>query len=96
MPVVVLLKRAAAVAAALLLLVALATTSVAQHSHDLDAPGGHGECDACQFRHLSVVETDRAPASAVPDLVAHTVPSVCLQREQRADLGIRPTRGPPA
>ena len=90
----VLLKRAA-VTAALLLLAALATTSVAQHSHDPDAPG-HGECDACHFRHLSVVETDRAPAPAVPDLVAHAVPSVCLQREQRTDLGIRPTRGPPA
>ena len=92
----VLLKRVAAVGAALLLLVALATTSVAQHSHGPDAPGGHGECDACHFRHLSVVETDRAPAPSVPDLVAHAVPSVCLQREQRTDLGIRPTRGPPA
>lgn len=93
----VLLKRAAAVAAALLLLAALAATSVALHSHGPDAPGaGHGECDACHFRHLSVVETDRAPAPAVPDLVAHAVPAVCLQREQRTDLGIRPTRGPPA
>ena len=92
----VLLKRAAAVTAALLLLAALATTSVAQHSHDPDAPGGHGECDACHFRHLPVVETDRAPAPAVPELVAHAVPSVRLQREQRAALGIRPTRGPPA
>ncbi|MDE2905393.1 MAG: hypothetical protein OXQ28_04835 [Acidobacteriota bacterium] len=92
----VLLKRATAVTVALLLLVALATTSVVQHSHGPDAPGGHGECDACHFRHLPVVETDRAPAPSVPDLVAHAVPSVRLQREQRTDLGIRPTRGPPA
>ena len=92
----VLLKRALAVTVALLLLVALAATSVVQHSHGPDAPGGHGECAVCHFRHLSVVETDRAPAPSVPDLVAYAVPSVRLQREQHTDLGIRPTRGPPA
>ena len=88
-------KRAATVTAALLLMAALAATTVIPHGH------GHGaqsaaDCDACLFRHVSVIETDRAPAPAAPDLVAHTIPSVRPQGERCAAVVIRPTRGPPA
>ena len=88
-------KRAAAVAAALLLLAALAATTVIPHGH---GPGAQGaaDCDACLFRHPSVIEADRAPAPAAPDLVAHAVPSDRPRCEQRAAVVIRPTRGPPA
>ena len=88
------LKRAAAVAAALLLLAALAATTVIPHGH---GPGAQGaaDCDACLFRHPSVIETDRAPASSAPDLVAYAIASVRPQGEQRAAVVIRPTRGPP-
>ena len=90
------LKQAAAVTAALLLMVTLAATSVVRHGHDLAAQGAGHECDACHFRHLSLIESDGAPAPSAPELVAHAVPSVCPRGEQRAGLGIRPTRGPPA
>lgn len=89
------LKRAAAVAAALLLLVALAATSVVPHRHGPDAHDP-ADCDACHFRHLSVIETDRAPAPSAPDLVAHAAPSVRPRGEHGPAVVIRPTRGPPA
>lgn len=89
------LKRAAAVAAALLLLAALAATSVVPHRHGPDAHDA-ADCDACHFRHLSVIETDRAPAPSAPDLVAHAAPSVRPQGEHGPAVVIRPTRGPPA
>ena len=89
------LKRAATVAAALLLVAALAATTVITHGHGHDAQGA-ADCDACLFRLLSVIETDRAPAPAAPDLVAHAVASVRPQGERRAAVVIRPTRGPPA
>ena len=89
------LKRAATVTATLLLAAALAATSVIPHEHGPDAQSA-ADCDACLFRHVSVIETDRAPAPAAPDLVAHAVPSVRPQGERRAAVVIRPTRGPPA
>ena len=90
-------KRAAAVTAVLVVVVALGTTSVVLHGHDPDARNGsHADCDACHFRHLLVVEADRAPAPSDPDRVAHAVPSVRSQCERGAVLGVRPTRGPPA
>lgn len=89
-------KRAATVtAAALLLVAALAATSVVPHGHGPDAQSA-ADCDACLFRHVSVIETDRAPAPSAPELVAHVVPSVRPQGERRAAVVIRPTRGPPA
>lgn len=87
-------RRAATVTAALLV-AALVATTVIPHGHGPDVQGA-ADCDACLFRHLSVIETDRAPAPAAPDLVAHAVPSVGPQGEQRAAVVIRPTRGPPA
>ena len=90
------LKQATAVTAVLLLMVTLALTSVARHGHELDAWGAGHDCDVCHFRHLSLIETDRAPAPSAADVVAHAVPSVCPHGERRAVLGIRPTRGPPA
>ena len=89
------LKPAAAVAAALLLLAAVAATSVVPHAHGHDAEGA-ADCDACHFRHLSVIETDRAPAPSAPDLVAHAAPSAHPQGEHGPAVVIRPTRGPPA
>ena len=91
------LKRASAFAAALLVVAALAAASAARHGHGPDAQGdAHADCDACRFGHLSVIETDRAPAPCAPDLVAHAVSSVRPQGERGAALGIRPNRGPPA
>ena len=91
------LKRAAAVAAAFVVVVALGATGVLPHGHDADAwDGGHADCDACHFRHLPVIEADRAPAPSAPDRVSHAVESVRPQCERGAVLGIRPTRGPPA
>lgn len=91
------LKRAVAVAAALVVVVALGATSILLHGHDPDAgDGSHADCDACHFRHLPLIEADRAPAPSAPDRVAHAVPSVRPQCERGAVLGIRPTRGPPA
>ena len=90
------LKQAVAVTAALLLLATLAATSVASHRHDVDARGAGHDCNACHFRHLSLIETDRDPAPSALHLVAHAAPSVCPPAAPRAVLGIRPTRGPPA
>ena len=88
-------KRAATVAAALLLVAALAATTVIPHGHGFETQGA-ADCDACLFRHLSVIETDRAPAPSAPDLVARAVPSDRPRGEQRAAVVIGPTRGPPA
>ena len=89
------LKRAAAVAAAALLLAALAATSILPHGHGPDAQDA-ADCDACHFRHLSVIETDRVPAPSAPDFVAHAAPSARPQGEHGPAVVIRPTRGPPA
>lgn len=75
----------------------LAPVGVALHGHAADSqPGGHTDCDACHFRHLSVIATDGAPAPTAPDLVAHAVVSAPAAGELHIALGIRPTRGPPA
>ena len=89
------LKRTVAVAVALLM--ALAWVCGAVQAHDADVQSaGHADCDACHFRHLSVVEADGAPAPSELDLVAHAVASTHPQSELGAALGIHPTRGPPA
>lgn len=85
----------AAIAAVLLMV--LAPVGAALHEHDADPqPDGHTDCDACHFRHLSVITTDGAPAPAAPDLVAHAVVSAPAAGSLHIALGIRPTRGPPA
>ena len=81
---------------AAVLLMVLAPVGVALHEHDADTrPGGHTDCDACHFRHLSVIATDGAPAPTAADLVSHAVVSAPAAGELRIALGIRPTRGPP-
>ena len=85
----------AAIAAALLMV--LAPVGVALHEHDADPRShGHTDCDACHFRHLSVISTDGAPAPTAPDRVAHAVVSAPAAGKLHIALGIRPTRGPPA
>ena len=65
--------------------------------HDADVQSAaHADCDACHFRHLSVVEADGAPAPSELDLVAHAVASTHPDRELGTAPGIHPTRGPPA
>ena len=88
-------KRAAAWAVALLLVLALAPAGLVLHEHEAQA-ADHADCDACHFRHLSGVESDGAPASSAPDLVARAVVPAVADGERGAALGIRPTRGPPA
>ena len=88
-------EPAATVTAALLLVTALAATAVVPHGHGPEVQGA-ADCDACLFRHPSVIETDKAPAPSAPDLVAHAVPSDRPRGEQRGAVVIRPTRGPPA
>lgn len=91
----VLSKRTVAVAVALLM--ALAWVGGALQEHDADAQSAaHADCDACHFRHLSVVETDGAPAPSELELVARAVASTHPDRELGMALGIHPTRGPPA
>ena len=91
----VLLKQTAAVAAVLVM--ALAWVGGALHGHDADRQSaGHADCDACHFRHLTVVETDVTPAPSELDLVAHAVASTHPDGELDTALGIHPTRGPPA
>ena len=91
----VLLKQAVAVVAVLLM--ALAWVGDALHGHDADVQSaGQADCDACHFRHLSVVETDGAPAPSELDLVTHAVASTRPAGELGMALGIHPTRGPPA
>lgn len=85
----------AAIVAVLLLV--LAPVGAALHEHDADPPpDGHTDCDACHFRHLSVIATDGAPAPTAPDLVALALGSAPATGELHIALGIRPTRGPPA
>ncbi len=92
----VLSKQTVAVAVALLM--ALAWVGGALHEHDADVQSaGHADCDACHFRHLSVVEADRAPAAPSElDLAAHAVASTHPHGELGIAPGIHPTRGPPA
>ena len=88
------LKQTAAVVAALV--IALAGAGGALCGDDADVQSaGHADCDACHFRHLSVVEADGAPAPSEPDLVAHAVASTHPDGEPGTALGIHPTRGPP-
>ena len=89
------LKQAVAAAAALL--VVLASVGSALHEHDADVQAaGHADCDACHLRHLAGVEAAGAPAPAAPDPVAAAVVSVSPDAGRPAELGIAPTRGPPA
>ena len=91
----VLVKRTVAVAAALVM--TLAWVGGALYEHDADVQSaGHADCDACHFRHLSVVETDGTPAPSQLDLVAQAVASTHPDGELSTALGIHPTRGPPA
>ena len=91
----VLLNQTAAVVAALLM--ALAWVGGALHEHDANVQSaGHADCDACHFRHLSVVETDGTPVPSGPDLVAHAVASAYPDGARGIALGTHPTRGPPA
>ena len=88
-------KRTVAVAVALLM--ALAWVGGALREHDADVQSaGHADCDACHFRHLSVVEADGAPAPSAPDLVAHAVAPTRPHAELGTAPAIHPTRGPPA
>ena len=92
---IVLSKQTVAVVAALLM--ALVWVGGALQEHDADVQSaGHADCDACHFRHLSVVETDATPAPSELDLVARAVASIHPDGELGIALGIHPTRGPPA
>ena len=91
----VLLKQTAAVVAALLMVLAWVGGALQEHDGDVQS-AGHADCDACHFRHLSVVETDGAPAPSGLDLVAHAVASTHPDGELGMALCIHPTRGPPA
>ncbi|MCY4074303.1 MAG: hypothetical protein OXH04_02595 [Acidobacteria bacterium] len=84
-------------AVAAVLLLVLAPVGVALHDHDADPPpDGHTDCDACHFRHLSVITPAGAPAPTAPHLVAHGVVSAPASGKRHITFGIRPTRGPPA
>ena len=91
----VLSKQTVAVAAALLMVLAWVGCALQEPAAGVQ-PADHADCDACHFRHLSVVETDGAPAPSELDLVADAVASTHAQRELGMALGIHPTRGPPA
>ena len=76
---------------------ALTCVGDALQEHDAHVgSAGHPDCDACHFRHPSVVETDGVPAPSAPDLVAHAVAFTDPDGEPGKALGIQPTRGPPA
>ena len=91
----VLLKQTVAAVAALVM--ALTWVGGALYEHDADLQSAvHADCDACHFRHLSVVETDGAPAPSELDPVADAVASTHAHGELGMALGIHPTRGPPA
>ena len=84
-------------AIAAVLLIVLAPVGLALHEHDADLQaGGHTDCDACLFRHLSVSTTDGAPTPTAPDLLRHAAVPAPAAGELHIALGIRPTRGPPA
>ena len=91
----VLSKQTVAVAAALLMVLAWVGCAFVQPDAGLQS-AGHADGDACQFRHLSVVETDGAPAPSELDPVAHAVAATRAHGEMGMALGIHPTRGPPA
>ena len=79
------------------LLMVIAPVGAALHEHDAaPRPAGHTDCNACPFRHLSVITTDGAPAPTAPDLVGHAVVSAPAAGNLHVAFGIRPTRGPPA
>ncbi|MYN66571.1 MAG: hypothetical protein F4X11_16325 [Acidobacteria bacterium] len=83
-------------AIAAVLLMALAPFGVALHEHGADPQtDGHTDCDACLFRHLSVITADGAPAPTAPNLVAHAVVSTPAAGNLHVAFGIRPTRAPP-
>ena len=85
------------VAAAVALLLAFACVGGALREHDADVQfAGHADCDACHFRHLSVVETDGPPGPSELDLVADAVAPTHPHAELGTAPGIHPTRGPPA
>lgn len=82
---------------ALLALVVLAAASGAGHEHALDAQRtGHTDCDACHFRHLSVIQTGDISVPPAPDRVAQATVSGRSHGQQAATADIHPTRGPPA
>ena len=91
----VLSTRTVAVAVALLLALAWVGGALEEHCADVQS-AGHADCDACHFRHLSVVETYGAPAPSELDPVADAVASTHPDDEPGIALGIHPTRGPPA
>ena len=91
----VLSKRTVAVVAALLMAFAWVGGALCGDDPDRQS-AGHADCDACHFRHLSVVETDGAPAPSELDLVAHAVAATHLDGKLGKPLSIHPTRGPPA
>ena len=91
----VLSKRTVAAAVALLLVFACVGGALQEHDADVQF-AGHADCDACHFRHLSVVEPDGPPTPSGLDLVADAVLPTHLHAELGTALGIHPTRGPPA
>lgn len=91
----VLSKQTVAVAVALLMAVAWVGAALEEHCADVQS-AGHADCDACHFRHLSVVETYGAPAPSDLDPVADAVASTHARGELGTAHGIHPTRGPPA
>lgn len=88
-------KRAVTVVAALLLVLAWVGGALEEHCADVQS-AGHADCDACHFRHLSVVETYGAPAPSELDPVADAVASTNPHGELDLAPGNHPTRGPPA
>ena len=91
----VLSKRAVTAAVALLLVLVWVGGALEEHCADVQS-AGHADCDACHFRHLSVVETYGAPAPSDLDPVADAVASTDPDGEPGMALGSHPTRGPPA
>ena len=91
----VLSKQAVAVALALLLALAWVGCALQESGADVQS-AGHADCDACHFRHLSVVKADGVPAP--PELVpaVHVVAFVHAHGGLGMAPGIHPTRGPPA
>ena len=91
----VLSARTVAVAAALLMVLAWVGCTLQGPDADVQS-ADHADCEACHFRHLSVVETDGAPAPSELDPVADAVASTNPDDEPGTALGIHLTRGPPA
>lgn len=91
----VLSKQTVAVAAALVMVLAWVGCALQEPDAGVQS-ADHADCDACHFRHLSIVETDGAPAPSELDPVAHAVAATHVHGELGMALGIHPTRGPPA